>query len=158
VHPRTESELLVARKKKTVASKKVAKKLSTAQEESPDSIFRSHARKLGIPDEGTVFDAAEMRAQWTGSGTSCAEVLSSIEKKVLTNEFSRIEIPVLEGMPNDPVVDALEKLKLIPERRRESVFRKSKGGWSATLMMEHNLADSSEEDTAAVFFFIEEEE
>ncbi len=127
------------------------------EDESAEKIFCSHARKLGIPDDGTIFDAEELRAQWTGTGTSCAEVLSSIEKKVLANEFSRVEIPVSEEPTDDPVVRALEKLKLIPQKCRESIFRKSKGGWVATVMMEHNLEDSSEEDTAAVFFFVEEE-
>lgn len=127
------------------------------EEENSEEIFRSHARKLGIPDDGTVFDSEELRAQWTGTGVTCAEILSTIEKKVLANDFLRIEIPDLEETTKDPVAQELEKFKLAPKKCRESIFRKSKGGWIATVMMEHNLEDSSEEDTAAVFFFIEEE-
>ena len=149
---KTSSKKTSSPKKKKVVLQEVA-----VEEESAESIFLAHARKLGIPEDGTIFDTDELKAQWTGSGTKCSEVLSAVEKKVLANEFVRVEIPIVEEFLDDPVVEALQKLELIPEKRRESIFRKSKGGWIATVMSEHNLADTSEEDTAAVFFYIEEE-
>lgn len=148
---------MAKKRKKTTPSKKDAIEV-VVEAESAEEIFRTHARKLGIPEAGTVFHSDDLQAQWTGTGTGCSEVISTVEKKVLSNEFVRVDVPKLENRSDDPVVEALEKLELIPEKRRESMFRKSKGGWAATVMMEHNLEESSEEDTASVFFFIEEEE
>ena len=134
------------------------KKTSDKQSDDVDAdeIFRSHAAKLGIPSDGSVFDAKTMKATWTGVGDKCSEVISSIEKKVLSNSFVKQDIP--KSVPDDPVVEALEKLELKPASRRESVFKKTSGGWIATVMIEHNLGSDSKEDTAVVFFCIEEVE
>lgn len=139
--------------KKKAAPKKRSKK------ESPDSIFRSHARKLGIPEDGSEFSEEEMRVVWTGLGEKCAEVVSSIDKKTQENGFSKVDLPeTSETVGDDPVVEELVKMELIPPRRREVILRKSSGGWAATVMVEHNLGESSQDDTAAVVFFIEEDE
>lgn len=134
--------------------KSSAKKSASNEDVDADEIFRSHAAKIGIPVDSTTFDVENMKATWVGTGDKCSEVLSSIEKKLIANSFEKLDIP--KSVPDDPIVEALEKLELKPESRREGVFKKCSGTWTATVMYEHNLGEDSKEDSAVVLFCIEE--
>jgi hypothetical protein len=125
------------------------------RKDTPGSIFKEQAAKLGIPKDGTTFDTKVLHAVWAGSGDKCAEIVSSVEKKALHNSF--VKESARTSCQIDPTVEkALEKFKDRPEPRREYVFRKDQVPWRATLLMEHNLGSSSEEDTATIVFFLEE--
>lgn len=121
-------------------------------------VFRSHARKLGIPEKGCSFAPDTFEVSWTGSGEKCAEILSSVQKKVMEAGFEKCDVPMSSKPGNDPIGETLAKLELIPNPRREAIFKKTSDVWTATLMTELNLGESPSQDSAGIYFFIEPKE
>ena len=65
--------------KKRVSQKKKAASSPRKKELTAEEIFRSHALKLGIPEENAIFDEYDMHVTWAATGERCSEILTAIE-------------------------------------------------------------------------------